>query len=272
MIRKSLIILLAVSIVSLTGCQHPGTPTQTQGFIANIQNIIDSSSTRLVKLESFKKLYEIAKTDEEKIAALPSLSSLKPIEYADFIISVANNTQESEPVRSEAIRTLNNAYLLDDALVKEIGGANAYNGMNKIAKFMDNIVHDSKDSPQLYQAALSGYAYTNHDKAAVLARSLLNKKQRLSNVESDLVINVMFSDKSSMNEFIPLLINSPESVSDAMVVKLSTVAADPLILKALTRQQKTQIMSLLQTHSFAKEDPNYQVNKDTIEFNLQSLK
>lgn len=246
-------------------------PSIGDDFITRIQNIITGTDSRVIKLETFKSMFNNAKNEDEKIAALQSMAFLKPIEHTDFLVMVAHNPQETERVRGEALRALNNAYLIDENLVKEIGGSNVYIGTRKISQYMDEIVSDPKSPPQLYEIALSSYSYTNHEKAIPLAKNFLNSGEKLDAAKSGFVTNVAFSDKDNMKDFIPTLLANPSSVTDQMAVKISTIASDPIIQNELDNEQKKQIIEILQNHNFDKTDSNYQINIDTVNFNLKSI-
>ena len=201
-LSKEVIVNQTSNIVDNADIQVKSKDTIGEDFISKIQNIIMGSGSRLVKLETFKSMFNNSKSEDEKIAALQSMAFLKPIEHTDFLIGIANNTQESDIVRGEALRALNNAYLLDENLVQEIGGSNVYIGTKKISQYMDNIVNDPRTSPQLYEIALSSYSYTNHEKAVPLAKSFLNEGKKLNDAKSGFVTNVAFSDKDNMKDFI----------------------------------------------------------------------
>ena len=270
---------------SLTASNLPPAPTITQtmpsqldisteknSFVDKIQNILLGGTVRTKKLENLKKIFSEAKTDDEKIAALQSMASLTPIEYVDDLINISKSNAESDKVKVEAVNTLNKTYLVDEGLVSQIGTQNVQMGMKKISQYMDELIVNPATPVEIYNTALQGYSYTNYQKAAPLAKTMLQSKTVLTDNQSGFITNVTFSDKESMMNFSEILSKNPNVITDRMAVNISTFAADPTIAQQMSPVEKAKIISILENHKLARDTENFGIYKDTINGNLATLK
>ena len=240
-------------------------------FVGKVESILQGAQTRESKIISLLDILRHSKSDEEKIATLQSLASLKPIEYADDLILLAASDEESAKVRAEAIRTLNQSYLVSDKDVQRIGGASVYVQMEKISQYVDSVVGDTDTPPEMYNAALQGYAVMKPDKSVTLTKEMMNKSGSLNEAESSFFNDTMFLNNQNLTALLPVIQKNPDKITDSMASQMAVMSADPTILNQLTKAEKQHIISILKTHNLDPNNPMLQVASDTINAKIEEI-
>lgn len=246
-------------------------PPISESFINKIEIIIASIGTRTHKMASLMDIINSAQSDDEKITALQALSMLNPIEYADELINFANSNQQSEKVRSAAVDTLNDAYLLNDDLVQQIGGSTAFTQSEKISTYMDSLVNDPTAAQTIREAALAGYSYTNDEKAIPMAVSILGKGQPPTSAEAEFLTSTLFSNEESLDNLLPIIVKNPQLLTDDLVMQISTIASEPAVLEDMKNDDRITLVNLLQNYEFDPADPMYDVNQELLQTNLLDI-
>ena len=247
-------------------------PTKMRFFVEKVESILTGVQGRESKIISLMDMLHNAESDEEKIAILQSLSTLKPIEYVDDLISLSQSNQESNKVRAEALNTLNKTYLLTDEEVEKIGGSTVYSQMEKTKQYVNSVVNDKDNNPpELYITALQGYVYMESDKALELSMDIIEESDNLTEVESDFFIETMFVDSRNLTTLLPILQQHPKKVTDSMASQLAVMSADPIILEGLSQAQKQQVLAILKSHELDLNNPMYQVELDTINVKIKEI-
>ncbi|MDO5652349.1 MAG: hypothetical protein Q4G13_09510 [Moraxella sp.] len=107
--------------------KDPFIPEHMRKFVAEVENLLTTTTnTRQLTISSLIALLKQANNNDEKVLTLQALESLQPIEFADDLIFIAQSTKESDRVRQAAMSALNEAYVIDDEYVAQIGGATVY--------------------------------------------------------------------------------------------------------------------------------------------------
>ena len=246
-------------------------PPKMRAFFKKIESILQGFQSRESKMISLTEILRNSQSDDEKIATLQSLASLKPIEYADDLIFLAKSDKESAKVRSEALRTLNQAYLLSDEEVQKIGGSSVYVQMEKISQYVDSVISDNDTPPELYNTALQGYAFMKPDKALTLAKDIVSKPTVLSEPDSNFFNDTMFANKQNLTSLLPVIQQNPDKMTDKMASQIAVMTADSTILSQLNKTEKQQVIGILKTHKLDPNNPMLQVESDTINAKIEEI-
>jgi hypothetical protein len=241
-------------------------------FINQIEAVLRSMQSRESKLSSLMNILRNAQSDDEYIATLQSLSMLKPIEYTDELMVIVKSNQKSDKIRTEALKTLSNAYLLDDNEVQRVGASTVYVQMEKVRQHVESVVKDKQTPPKLYQTALQNYAFMNSGDAFFLAKEFMTKPSPLSESESSFVIDTLFVDSQNLIRLLPIIQKNRKKITHKMVAQMAVMAAEPVILERLSHLEKQQIINIVQTHKLDSTHSMFNINSDTIHFLIQKIK
>ena len=240
-------------------------------FVKKVESILQGVQSRESKIISLMNILQSSQSDDEKIATLQSLASLKPIEYVDDLMALAKSDKESDKVRSEALRTLSQAYLLSDEEVQRIGGSSVYVQMEKVSQYVDSVISDKNTPPELYNAALQSYAFMKPDDASILAKDIFNKNNVLRESESNFFNDAMFANKQNLTSLLPVIQKNPDKMNDKMASQIAVMTADPIVLGQLNQTEKQQVIAILKAHKLDLDNPMLQVESDTINAKIEEI-
>jgi hypothetical protein len=241
-------------------------------FINQIEAVLRSMQSRESKISSLMNILRKAQSDDEYIATLQSLSMLKPIEYTDELMVIVKSNQKSDKIRTEVLKTLSNAYLLDDNEVQRVGASTVYVQMEKIRQYVESVVKDKHTPPKLYQTALQNYAFMNSGDAFFLAKEFMIKPSPLGESESSFVIDTLFVDSQNLIKLLPIIQKNRKKITNKMVAQMAVMAAEPVILGRLSHLEKQQIINIIQSHKLNSTQPMLDVHPDTIHFLIKKIK